>query len=149
QAEVEARNPMALQPQVSRGRRARIVWGLAAAAMALLAVVVASRLTRVADVSSLEDVPPAATAPEAEVETDSEPEPEPESALESEPEPFAGSTIEVAPDGSIALGGTVKDRETGKPVAGAEVVIRRLFLQDEPPARRVLGETRHTTDADG
>ena len=43
--------------------------------------------------------------------------------------------------------GTVRDKDTGKPIAGATVVVRRSVLKSEE--NRVLQETRHTTGADG
>ena len=43
--------------------------------------------------------------------------------------------------------GTVKDKDTGKPIAGAAVVVRRSLLKSND--NRVLQETRHTTGADG
>ena len=43
--------------------------------------------------------------------------------------------------------GTVVDKDTGKPIAGATVVVRRSILRSAE--NRVLQETRHTTGADG
>ena len=43
--------------------------------------------------------------------------------------------------------GVVKDKDTGKPIAGATVVVRRSVLRSAD--NRVLQETRHTTGADG
>ncbi|MEJ7640002.1 MAG: carboxypeptidase-like regulatory domain-containing protein [Singulisphaera sp.] len=43
--------------------------------------------------------------------------------------------------------GTVKDKDTDKPIAGATVVVRRSVYRSEE--RRVLQESRHTTGADG
>ena len=45
--------------------------------------------------------------------------------------------------------GTVVDKDTGKPIAGATVVVRRMILRDALSENRVLQETRHTTGADG
>ncbi len=39
------------------------------------------------------------------------------------------------------------DKDTGKPIAGATVVVRRMISRDLE--NRVLQETRHTTGADG
>jgi beta-lactamase regulating signal transducer with metallopeptidase domain len=54
------------------------------------------------------------------------------------PEP-AGETLRYS--------GMVKDKDTGKPIAGATVVVRRSLLKSDE--NRVLQETRHTTAADG
>ena len=43
--------------------------------------------------------------------------------------------------------GTVVDKDTGKPIAGATLVVRRSILRSSD--NRVLQETRHTTGADG
>ncbi|MGC8644286.1 MAG: carboxypeptidase regulatory-like domain-containing protein, partial [Isosphaeraceae bacterium] len=43
--------------------------------------------------------------------------------------------------------GTVRDKDTGKPIAGATVVVRRSLLSSQE--NKVLQETRHTTGADG
>ena len=45
--------------------------------------------------------------------------------------------------------GTVVDKDTGKPIAGATVVVRRMIFRDALSENRVLQETRHTTGADG
>ena len=45
--------------------------------------------------------------------------------------------------------GTVMDKDTGKPIAGATVVVRRMISRDALSENRVLQETRHTTGADG
>ena len=51
------------------------------------------------------------------------------------------------PGETLNYTGTVKDKETGKPIAGATVVVRRSVYKSEE--NRVLQETRHTTGADG
>ena len=51
------------------------------------------------------------------------------------------------PGETLHYTGTVKDKDTGKPIAGATVVVRRSVLKSDE--NRVLQETRHTTDADG
>jgi hypothetical protein len=43
--------------------------------------------------------------------------------------------------------GTVVDKDTGKPIPGAAVIVRRSLLRSSE--NRVLQETRHTTGADG
>ena len=46
--------------------------------------------------------------------------------------------------------GTVKDKDTGKPIAGASVSVRRMVNSSvHHVENRVLEETRHTTDAEG
>ena len=46
--------------------------------------------------------------------------------------------------------GKVKEKGTGKPIAGANVTVRRTVLPDPKTGNdRVVEETKHTTDADG
>jgi RNA polymerase sigma factor (sigma-70 family) len=53
-------------------------------------------------------------------------------------------------DGALNYLGKVVERETGKPVAGAVVIVKRsVFSPSRPRADRELARTRHTTDADG
>src|SRR5204863_6386501 len=53
-----------------------------------------------------------------------------------------------APKGeALHYTGTVKDKDTDKPIAGATVVVRRSILRSQE--NTILQETRHTTGADG
>jgi hypothetical protein len=60
-------------------------------------------------------------------------------AAKPSPDKDAGETLHYK--------GTVVDKDTGKPIAGATVVVRRSILRSSE--NRVLQETRHTTGADG
>jgi protocatechuate 3,4-dioxygenase beta subunit len=51
------------------------------------------------------------------------------------------------PGETLHYKGTVVDKDTGRPIAGATVVVRRSILRSSE--NRVLQETRHTTGADG
>jgi hypothetical protein len=48
---------------------------------------------------------------------------------------------------TLSYTGTVKDKDTGKPIVGATVVVRRSVSRAEE--NRVLQETRHTTGVEG
>src|SRR5262249_14014373 len=51
------------------------------------------------------------------------------------------------PGETLHYKGTVVDKDTGRPIAGATVVVRRSIYRSEE--NRVLQETGHTTGADG
>lgn len=51
------------------------------------------------------------------------------------------------PGEALSYTGTVVDKDTGRPIAGATVVVRRSVYRSEE--NRVLQETRHTTGDDG
>jgi protocatechuate 3,4-dioxygenase beta subunit len=68
---------------------------------------------------------------------------EPKAEAKSKPEekpPVKAETLNYT--------GTVRDKDTGKPIAGASVTVRRSILKANDE-NRVLQETKHTTDADG
>ncbi|MFO0951249.1 MAG: M56 family metallopeptidase, partial [Isosphaeraceae bacterium] len=99
-------------------RRCRAWWGVTAAAVAALVVVAAAGIR-------LEAAPPV-----------------------EEPRPKDTSASKTATRAeSLHWTGTVRDQDTGKPIAGATVVIRRSISRSEE--NRVLQETRHVTGADG
>ena len=43
----------------------------------------------------------------------------------------------------------MKDKDTGKPIAGATVVVRRTSPTTQNGSHRIIEETRHTTNAEG
>ncbi len=50
---------------------------------------------------------------------------------------------------ALNYSGTVKDKETGRPIAGATVTVRRSAYNSGNDGNRVIEETRHVTDAAG
>src|SRR5262249_27294182 len=82
---------------------------------------------------------PSGTAPQAPPRED--PKDVPKAALPATP--AANETLHYA--------GKVTDKDTGKPIAGATVTVRRSLLGDptEKEENRVIEETKHTTDAEG
>ncbi|MEX2140537.1 MAG: M56 family metallopeptidase [Pirellulales bacterium] len=54
---------------------------------------------------------------------------------------------EELPDGSLRYSGAIIDKATKKPIEGAVVTVRRMALSSWD--RRILEETKHTTDAAG
>jgi protocatechuate 3,4-dioxygenase beta subunit len=60
---------------------------------------------------------------------------------ENAPRPAAGEGE------SLAFSGTVRDKESKKPVAGAKVVVRRMLIRR--PNRRIIEESEHITDSNG
>jgi beta-lactamase regulating signal transducer with metallopeptidase domain/protocatechuate 3,4-dioxygenase beta subunit len=107
--------------------RCRTTWSLAATALAGLVMVIASGLSLEASGS------PKATGP-----ANGETVMQDVSKATSEPKQ-SGETLNYR--------GTVKDKDTGKGIAGATVVVRRSLSKSD--GNRVLQETRHTTDAQG
>ncbi len=118
---------MLVQSQEPLERRCRFAWSLSAAAVAAAVIVVASGLR-------LNAAPPAGDEPAAkEVK-----------AVKDTAKPPA----DAKNDGeTLHYKGTVLDKDTGKPIDGATVVVRRSILRSKQ--NRVLQETRHTTGADG
>jgi beta-lactamase regulating signal transducer with metallopeptidase domain len=118
---------MLVQDHEPLEKRCRTAWSLAAGALAAAVVVAASGLRL-----------DAAPAPD-----------DNQDAKEAKPVQDATKTPEAPkPEGeALNYTGTVKDKDTGKPIAGATVVVRRSVYRSEE--NRVLQETRHTTGADG
>jgi beta-lactamase regulating signal transducer with metallopeptidase domain len=118
---------MLMQDHEPLERRCQAAWSLSAATAATVVIVVASGLR-------LGATPPAADAPAKGTQ-----------AVKDATKPSAdakkvGETLHYK--------GTVVDKDTGKPIAGATVVVRRMIFRNELE-RRVLQETRHTTGAEG
>jgi protocatechuate 3,4-dioxygenase beta subunit len=107
-------------------RRCRAAWSLSAASAAAAVIVVASGL-------HLRAAPPVAEDPAngAQAVKDA-----------AKPPADAKDSGEV-----LHYKGTVVDKDTGRPIPGATVVVRRSILRSSE--NRVLQETRHTTGADG
>jgi beta-lactamase regulating signal transducer with metallopeptidase domain/protocatechuate 3,4-dioxygenase beta subunit len=117
---------MLMQDHEPLERRCRAAWSLSAATAAVVVIVFASGLR-------LGAAPPAADAPAKGAQAVKDSARPPADAKK------AGETLHYK--------GTVVDKDTGKPIAGATVVVRRMILHELE--RRVLQETRHTTGADG
>ena len=118
---------MLVQDHEPLERRCRAAWSLCAASAAAAVIVVASGLRLGAA------APPEAEAPAKEVKAVQD-----VAKTPADPKP-PGETLNYT--------GTVMDKDTGKPIAGATVVVRRSVYKSEE--NRVLQETRHTTGADG
>ncbi len=100
-------------------------WSLGAAAATALAILVASGLHADATPAVADGPKPAAAKPAAPAEAKAAPK---------------GETLHYS--------GKVKDKDTGKPIAGAIVTVRRQdFVPQE--GNRIIEETRHTTNAEG
>jgi protocatechuate 3,4-dioxygenase beta subunit len=118
---------MLVQDHEPLERRCRAAWSLSAATAAAVVIIVASGL-RLTAAAPTGDEPPAKEAQA--VKDAAKP---PADAKDS------GETLHYK--------GKVVDKDTGKPIAGATVVVRRSILRSTE--NRVLQETRHTTGADG
>ena len=117
---------MLMQDHEPLERRCRATWSLYAATAAAVVIVVASGLRLGASPPAADDPVKGAQA----VKDAAKPSPDAKDA---------GETLHYK--------GTVVDKDTGKPIAGATVVVRRSILRSTE--NRVLQETRHTTGADG
>jgi protocatechuate 3,4-dioxygenase beta subunit len=118
---------MLVQDHEPLERRCRAAWSLSAASAAAAVIVVASGLRLNAA------APPEAKAPAKEVK-----------AVQDVAKPRGEAEH---PGETLNYTGTVRDKDTGRPIAGATVVVRRSLLKSEE--NRVLQETRHNTGADG
>lgn len=117
---------MLVQDHEPLERRCRAAWSLSAAAAAAVVIVAASGLR-------LGAAPPPADEPAKGAQ-----------AVKDAAKPPADSKETGEP---LHYKGTVVDKDTGKPIPGATVVVRRSILRSSE--NRVLQETRHTTGADG
>ncbi len=117
---------MLMQDHEPLDRRCRATWSLCAATAAAVVIVFASGFR-------LGATPPAADEPAKGAQAVKD-------AAKSSPD--AKTAAET-----LHYNGTVVDKDTGKPIAGATVVVRRMILHGLE--RRVLQETRHTTGAEG
>lgn len=111
---------MLVQDRQPLDRRCRAPWSLAAAVCAIAWVVVVSQM-RLEAAPSTDEPMPANEKP-----TPAAPRPE-------------GETLHYS--------GLVKDKDTGKPIEGATVVVRRS--RSRSSENTVIEETRHRTDASG
>jgi beta-lactamase regulating signal transducer with metallopeptidase domain len=102
-------------------------WSLGTAAAAALAILVVAGLR--ADVTPADDQKAQGPKPQAR-----------EAAPPQAKDDPKGETLHYS--------GTVKDKKTGQPIAGATVVVRRSIVESDQPGR-IIEETRHTTDAGG
>jgi protocatechuate 3,4-dioxygenase beta subunit len=109
-------------------RRCVLAWtlGVSLAALGLLALCSTVRLD--------------AGAPRAEATKDAAPE-----------TPQAPAKTEQPKGELLHYTGTVTDKDTGKPIAGAVVTVRRSLYGDPTvkPSEQIVQETKHTTDASG
>ena len=117
---------MLVQDHEPLERRCRAAWSLSAATAAAVVIVFASGLR-------LGAAPPAADDPVKGAQ-----------AVKEAAKPSADSKNAGEP---LHYKGTVVDKDTGKPIPGATVIVRRSILRSSE--NRVLQETRHTTGADG
>jgi hypothetical protein len=120
---------MLLLNEAPLSRRCRLTWSLSAAVLALGLVAGAATL-RLASAT----------------ETQASAEPE-----QKKPDEVKKASDPPAKGESLSYSGTVKDKDSGKPLAGAIVTVRRSLLGD--PERNggnhLIEETKHTTDAEG
>jgi beta-lactamase regulating signal transducer with metallopeptidase domain len=104
-------------------RRCPAVWSLGAALGTALAMLIVSGLR-------LDAAAPA-----------NDPKPAPEKPAPSASEVNEGDTLHYS--------GKVKDKESGKPIAGATVVVRRSTPDPKNGGHLTIEESRHTTNAEG
>ena len=109
-----------------------MLWSLAAAVSAAIVMVVASGLRL--------DAAPAAQPPK--------PTEEKAAPVQTKGSGCAKPKAEAPKMETLHYTGKVKEIGTGKPIAGAKVVVRRSILKRNNE-NTILQETRHTTDADG
>jgi beta-lactamase regulating signal transducer with metallopeptidase domain len=112
--------------------RCRALWSLAAGASAAAVIVIASGLRL-----------DGASAPAGQ-----ESKPKGAKAAPEQPKDKAGAKDQAVKPETLNYSGKVKEIGTGKPIAGAAVVVRRSILKRNNE-NTILQETRHTTDADG
>jgi RNA polymerase sigma factor (sigma-70 family) len=76
---------------------------------------------------------------------------DPPPATPAAPQPPAAAAKPTTKGETLNYSCRVTDKDTGKPIAGATVTVRRSVLGDPEEAERnhILEETKHTTDADG
>jgi beta-lactamase regulating signal transducer with metallopeptidase domain len=117
---------MLVQDHEPLERRCRAAWSLCTAIVAAVVIVVASGLR-------LSAAPPTADEPATGAQ-----------AANDAAKPAADTQ---AAGESLHYKGTVVDKDTGKPIPGAMVTVRRSILRSSD--NRVLQETHHTTGSDG
>jgi beta-lactamase regulating signal transducer with metallopeptidase domain len=121
---------MLVQDHEPLEHRCRTLWSLAAAVSAAIVMVVASGLKL--------DAASAAQSSK----------PQQEKSAPAEPKDKAKPKVDAPKAETLHYSGKVKEIGTGKPIAGAKVVVRRSILKRNNE-NTILEETRHTTDADG
>jgi len=121
---------MLVQDHEPLERRCRRLWSLAAAVSAAVVMVIASGLRL--------DAAPAAQGPK----------PKEQKSPPTESKGQVKPAVEAAKMETLRYAGKVKEFGTGKPIAGATVLVRRS-VHERDNAITILAETRHTTDADG
>ncbi|MFI5459455.1 MAG: M56 family metallopeptidase [Isosphaerales bacterium] len=121
---------MLVQDHEPLEHRCRTLWSLAAAMSAAIVMVVASGLRL--------DAAPAAEGQK----------PKDEKSALAEPKDKEKPKVEAPKMETLHYTGKVKEIGTGKPIAGATVVVRRSILKRDNE-NTIIEETRHTTGADG
>jgi beta-lactamase regulating signal transducer with metallopeptidase domain/uncharacterized GH25 family protein len=112
---------MLIQDRAPLERSCRLAWSAAASLVASVAVLAASGLRL--------DAAPAPPPQDKEAKVS----PETKDAPKAE---------------TLSYSGTVRDKDTGQPIAGATVTVRRSIVKSAGE-NRTLQETKHTTDAEG
>jgi beta-lactamase regulating signal transducer with metallopeptidase domain/uncharacterized GH25 family protein len=115
---------MLIQDRAPLERSCRLAWSAAASLVATVAVLAASGLRL--------DAAPAPGSPPQEKDAKASPE----------------KKAEAPKAETLNYTGTVRDKDSGKPIQGAKVTVRRSILKAGGD-NRVLQETKHTTDAEG
>ncbi len=115
---------MLLNDRAPIERRCPRIWSLGAFAAAVLAILAVAGLR-----------------------ADATPAPAPDEPKPSAPNAALPAQADAKGE-ALRYTGKVKDRETGRPIAGASVVVRRE-VAEFATGPQIIAETRHTTDADG
>jgi beta-lactamase regulating signal transducer with metallopeptidase domain len=122
---------MLVQDHKPLEHRCQTLWSVVAAVLAGFVIVVASGLR-------LDAAPPVG-----------DPKPNEEKTAPAEPKEKAKAKEEGPKVETLHYTGKVKEIRTGKPIAGATVVVRRSILKPGNNENKILEESRHTTDAKG
>ena len=119
--------------------RCRALWSTVAAVVAALVILAVSGLR-------LDAAPSAADSqPQEKKSAPGEPKNQDKSMPKKEPKP----KNDAPKAETLHYTGKVKERGTGKPIAGAKVVVRRSVLKPGNNENKILEESKHTTDANG
>jgi len=122
---------MLVQDREPLAHRCRALWSAAAAISAVVVMLVAAGLRL--------DAAPAAA--------DSKPQQEKSAPAQPKDKPMPKN--EGAKPETLHYTGKVKEIGTGKPIAGAKVVVRRSVLKPGNNENKIMEESKHTTDANG
>jgi len=128
---------MLVQDHEPLAHRCRAHWSLAAAVSAAVVMLVVSGLRL--------DAAPAAADSKPQQEKSAPPQPKDKPMPKDEAKP----KDEAPKPETLHYTGKVKEIGTGKPIAGATVVVRRSVLKPGNNENRILEESKHTTDANG